>query len=63
MVKDWWQGAVICQIHPRSQAQTLSLPQPLVELAGAPFAGASLDGVTLALAPFGVFIGEPAHAA
>lgn len=42
---------------------TLQLAQALQPLAGSPFAGAELDGRALALPPFGVFMGEPLHAA
>jgi len=42
---------------------TLQLEAPLAPLAGAPFTGAGLDGRLLTLPPYGLFMGEPPHAA
>jgi alpha-glucosidase len=42
---------------------TLQLTESLAPLDGSPFAGAELDGRILTLPPFGIFMGEPPHAA
>ncbi|MDM0019790.1 alpha-glucosidase [Variovorax saccharolyticus] len=42
---------------------TLQLTESLAPLDGSPFAGAELDGRVLTLPPFGIFMGEPPHAA
>jgi alpha-glucosidase len=42
-----------------AEAASLTLPQVLAPLDGAPFIGARLEGRTLSLPPFGVFFGEP----
>lgn len=46
-----------------AEPASLTLPQALAPIAGAPFAGAQVEGRTLSLQPFGVFFGEPTHAA
>jgi alpha-glucosidase len=46
-----------------AESVSLVLPQALAPAKGAPAADAQIDGDTLALPPFGVFFGEPLHAA
>jgi hypothetical protein len=60
MVKDWWRGAVIYRICPRSFMD--SNGDGIGDLPGIT-ARLDPEGRTLAPQPFGVFFGEPTHAA
>lgn len=45
-----------------AEPASLVLPQALAPMTDSPFAGAQIEGNTLSLPPFGVFLGEPLHA-